>query len=193
MSWKGNRYRHSLASRGIKTNIYNNYRFINSYYSVINNPYVEERKVYGMNYEDFYLKDMEWEKEVDDTYENGVEEYVYHTTDAKNLESIMKIGLVSNFEQIWEESKICNYFSEYPAYSVKWYIRHLMASGKLNSKYDYEKESFIILRVSHKGLNLEEDYTGMTSDYGNSFCTEKNIKPNMIEIKTRDGWVPLVS
>jgi len=197
--WYGDKLRHKLASFGISSTLINNKSLeeLNQLFdkgrkyfepmTVNNNPYVIMRNT-GYGYEEVYLKDKEW-VEMDDTHENSVEDYIYHTTDFDNVYSINNSGLISDESKIWEVSKERNYFSEYPAYSIMWYIRNLMASGKLNDS-NYNKDKFVILRVPYEKYEIEEEIIG-SSEYGISYSTEDNIKTNDIEIKTKIGWIPI--
>jgi len=187
MGWKGESRRHSLSRKGIKTAerrmvAKGNDRIKNDNYSysINNNPYLILKDT-GYGYEDTYLKRFEY----DDFDKADVDHYMYHTTNMQNLGGIKEKGLLSAFEKLWEDSQIGNYFSEYPAYSMKWYVRNLMLSNKLNNE-----QKFIVLRIPYAKYNVQEETVGI-SEYGTSYVVKQDISPQDIEIKTKQGWIAL--
>ena len=148
-------------------------------YSIANNPYVEMRKAFSGNYKTVQTKryedtknDILWDED-DDTVENGVDDYVYHTTDLKNLEGISNHGLLTNLEKMWEDSGDRSYFSDYPSNSVLWYGRYLELSNKLDEYNESinDRDKFIVLRVPYQNYEFDEEVVGIT-EYGSSFSTE---------------------
>ncbi len=192
MTWKREPVRHSLASRGIKTKIddveeydVEKIREILEPLTMSDNPYIEFTDKHNNPVDNAVLKKYE--------YVDGDEahEHLFHTTSVDWIENISIEGLRTDANKKWEDSFDAIYFSEFPAYSIMWEIRHLTFDSK-DCIYERNGDcSFALLRVPEEKIDYKWDEQGTQSNYGTSFYTKKNTPPELIEIKTRAGWMNL--
>lgn len=115
----------------------------------------------------------------------------FHSTDPESLESISIEGLRANInKKKWGDSFDAVFVSKRPCFASKWQIRNLMFSGE---DCVYEEDCpLAVLRIDEEACdNWKWDERGTTEEYGYSWYCEEDISPESIELRAKDGWVPI--
>ncbi len=191
MTWKREPIRHSLASKGFKTKIddleeydVEKIREILEPYTLQDNPYID---IYGWgNPWDNHNKKISYP-------EDEVINHRFHMTDIHRLDSITEEGLLPDKEKKWgDDSFDAVFFNNTPYFALTWKLfgYHISGHPELKSEGD---APFALLRIDSDEFDDEEDwkYGGVREGHGEEWYLKERIPPELIEIKTRAGWMDL--
>lgn len=158
--------------------------FVENSVTIQDNPYIKFRDKWDNPIDNAILDQGESVKG-DEPFEHH-----YHSTDPENVKSIAEEGLVLDKEKKWGESLNSIYVSDLPAYAVKWQIRHLTLSG--NDEI-YERDDPIPLALLRVDEDACEDWRSdrISSEYGTSWSCKEDILPEEVDLRTKEGWIPI--